>query len=356
MTDMMSTLDRPTEILDLITLEPKDALAVFSAKREDGQQHPIDPLLAKVRAAINGFKGDVSTRAGRDEIKSMAMRVVKSKTYLEKIGAALAKEQKEIPKRIDATRNHIEKTLDAYRDEVREPLTQWEAKESARILRHQTALNDATAMSRPHGPDGRPWASNELRANLAYLEAFSIGPNCEEFADEYRLVISTAIPVLKSAIADREKYEQDQADLERLRKADADRIQKERDEQLRKEGEDRARLDAENDLRIAVLAADAERRKAQDKAAAQVLAAQRETERAEQRARDAEAKAKADLEAKQRAEAEESAKRAADKEHRRTINAAALQGLVSNGVPDETGRLVIKLLIENKVPGVTINY
>jgi len=352
----IETVDRPTEILDLITLEPKDALAVFSAKREDGQQHPIDPLLAKVRAAINGFKGDVSTRAGRDEIKRMAMNVVKSKTYLEKIGAALAKEQKEIPKRIDATRNHIEKTLDAYRDEVREPLTQWEAKESARILRHQTALNDATARSKPTGPDGRPLSSDALRANLASLEAFSIGPDCEEFADEYRLVISTAIPVLKSAIADCEKYEQDQADLERLRQAEADRAQKERDEKLRKEGEDRARLDAENDLRIAVLAADAECRKAQDEAAVQALAAQREIEAANARAAAAEAKAKADLEAKQRTEATENAARAADKEHRRAINAAALQALVSGGVPDEIAKKVIALIASGKVPSCTMNY
>ena len=348
--------DRPTELFDLITLEPQDALAVFSAKREAGKAHPIDSLLAKVSAAVDGFTGDVTTRSGRDEIKSMAMKVVKSKTYLEKIGAALAKEQKEIPKRIDATRNHIEATLDALRDKVRQPLTEWEKVEDSRVKFHQDRFDRIKALSRPLDDTGKALSASILAANKLELESIASDSHKDEFAGEYEMSLSIALPMLTHAILEREKYEQDQADLDRLRKADAERLLNEQKEALRREGEDRARTDAENDLRIAVLAADAERRKAQDEAAAQILAAQRETERAEQRARDAEAKAKADLEARQRAEAAETAKRAADKEHRRTINAAALQALVSGGVPDEIAKKVIALIASGKVPHVQMEY
>ena len=352
------TLEKPDiDVASLVTIEGKDAYAVFTAKREDGKAHPIDPIIAKVRAVIDGFKPDLSTASSRKRIASMAFSVAKAKTALEEVGVGLAKEQKEIPKRIDATRAHIKVTLDKMRDEVRQPLTDWETREQDRLHAHTMTLHGLQRLALSRDDQDRPLTANELRANLERLEAFDMASIDDvDFKTEYNIVIAGAIPRVQSAIADRQKFEDDQAALAKFREDAAERERKERDDRLRKEGEDKARLDAENDLRVAVLAADVARRKAADEAAAQVLAAQRATEAAEQRARDAEAKAKAELTAKLKADADAQAAREADKEHRRKVNAKALKALVDGGIATDVAKEVLKLIAADKVPNVSINY
>ena len=78
--------------------------------------------------------------------------------------------------------------------------------------------------------------------------------------------------------------------------------------------------------------------------------------RAEQAEKDAEARAKAQAEAAKRKEIEEQARREADKKHRGKINSAALKGLVDGGIDETTGRAVIVLIAEGKIPNVTIRY
>ena len=112
---------------DLIALPlPQDALAVFTTPGA------IDPYLHRVRTAIDAFEADATTDFGRKMIKSMAHKISKAKTALEAEGKRLADEQKKIPKLIDATRKQINDTLDAWRDEVRKPVDDFEAEEEAR--------------------------------------------------------------------------------------------------------------------------------------------------------------------------------------------------------------------------------
>lgn len=352
-----STMERPEiDVAALVEVSPKDALAVFSTKREDGKPHPIDHILARVRQEIDGFEGDVSTTAGRKKIASQAYRVSQAKSALKKVGDDLAAAQKEIPKRIDATRKHITDTLDAWRDEVRKPLDDWETAEKRRIATHTEAVDRIKAFSVVVSSQGQPLTVADLNQNLAAVTAIEIGPACEEFEDEYRLQRELAISTLNTAIAARTKYEAEQAELIKLRAEAAERERKDNEERLRKEGEDRARLEAENDARAAAQAADLARRKAQDEADAQILAAQRAAEAAELRAQEAETKAKADLEAKKRADDAEQKRREENIEHRRTINAAALGGLIDGGVPDDQARAIIRLIVAGQVPHVSINY
>src|SRR3546814_4956942 len=93
----------------------------------------IDKYLDMVRAEIDGFSGDVQTKKGRDAIASIAYKVAKSKTYLDGVGKELTDSAKELPKKIDATRKLVRDTLDAWKDEVRKPLTEWEQAEESRV-------------------------------------------------------------------------------------------------------------------------------------------------------------------------------------------------------------------------------
>lgn len=91
-----------SESQELIVIPTETAMAVFSA--DDGLQ----PYLAKIRAELDAFTPDVSTKKGRDAIASIAHKVARSKTYLDGVGKDLVAELKELPKKIDASRMHAE--------------------------------------------------------------------------------------------------------------------------------------------------------------------------------------------------------------------------------------------------------
>ena len=102
----------------------------------------VDEILGYIRQAAI-LVPDLSTGKSRQEIASMSGKVSSSKVLLESAGKDLVGHEKSLIadrlKRIDAinaTRTKIKTTLDALRDEVRAPLTQWEkdkAAEKARI-------------------------------------------------------------------------------------------------------------------------------------------------------------------------------------------------------------------------------
>lgn len=88
-----------TQTNEIATIPTKEnALAVFSAAQG------LDPFLSVIRAEIDGFIPDVSTRKGRDAIASIAHKVARSKTALDNVGKELVAELKDIPKKIDAER------------------------------------------------------------------------------------------------------------------------------------------------------------------------------------------------------------------------------------------------------------
>ena len=128
---------------ELITIPPQTALMVFTT------EGAIDPLLARVRAFTEGFVPDTSTKKGRAEIASRAFRVSQTKSHLETCGKALADQQKDVPRKIDATRRLIRETLDRLRDEIRKPLDEWETAEAARVAAHKASMASIRRRARP---------------------------------------------------------------------------------------------------------------------------------------------------------------------------------------------------------------
>lgn len=71
-----------TEIAIVIPTK-ETALAVYSA--DSG----LDPYLQAIRAEIDGFTPDPTTKKGRDAIASIAHKVARSKTALDNLGKEL---------------------------------------------------------------------------------------------------------------------------------------------------------------------------------------------------------------------------------------------------------------------------
>ena len=353
------------DLAELVVIKNDDALAVFSDKAK------LDPILAKVRAHIDAFEGgDVATEEGREKIKKMAFAVTKSKTALEAVGDKIAKEIKELPKKIDAGRKHVKDTLDAWRDEVRKPLTDWETADNARIKLHTDELD---ALKLVAGQP--PGSADELRALIAQVEAIADSAEVrQEFSDGFKIVKGGTLTALREKLAWREKYDAEQAELAALRAAAAAREAEEAERRRiaadaeAKAGAEKAAAEAAE--RAAALAVERERERAeQERMVAERRAlAEREAgekreadlkaaaEAAERRALEAEAKAKADLEAAAAAERAEQERREKDKAHRGNINRAAVAALVKAGIPDANAKTAITAIAKGEIPAVRITY
>lgn len=308
-------------INELVAIAPKDALALFST---DDPAKAMSPILGKVRAAIDAWSPpDVATAAGRKEIASFAHKITKSKTYLEGIGKELAAEAKKIPGLIDATRRHNVKTLEAWAEEARKPLTDWEAAEEERKSRHAAVLAAISAST----DNTSSRSASELRQFLASVS--SVKPeDHEEFADEIALAKTTAAAAMQAAIDAKEKADADAAELARLRAIVAEKEAK-----------------------------DAADRKAKDEAEAEDRRQQELKATAERAATEAAAKAKADQAAKEAAEAEAQRKREANTNHRRKINRAAVADLVAKArMTEEAAIDLVTRIARGDIANISINY
>ncbi len=350
---------------DLIALPPSEtALQVYSTPMG------LDPFLAQIKAELDAFVPDVTTKKGRDAIASIAYKVAKGKTALDNIGKDLVADLKDVPKKIDAERKRMRDLLDLWKDEVRAPLTAWEEAEEARKQEHQSCINRVQFFGQ--GFEGVD--AETLKQRLAELEAIAIGDHLEEFEAEAHRAKAKALEALNAAIAAREKHEAEQAELARLRAEAAAREQKEREERIAREAAERAQREAEAKARAereAVI-----RREQETKAAAErrelelKLAAERaEREKAEavqreqQAKADAERRAAAAVEEEQRrvatqaaAEAAEAKRRERDKAHKAAINRAALEAFVQGGMTEECAKLAVTLIAKKSIPAVSIAY
>lgn len=350
--------------MQLAAVPPKEtALQVYSS--ENG----LDPYLQKIRAEIDAFVPDVSTRKGREAIASIAYKVARSKTALDAVGKDLVAELKEVPKKIDAERKRMRDLLDAWQTDVRRPLTEWEERDAARMAMLEARVQQLRDFSVVEGLQ-----ASGIQVQIDNLEAIGVGANFEEFEAEAHRVKAASLATLREALAARQKYEAEQAELERLRAEAAAREQKEREERIAREAAEAERLAAERRAQEERDAAT--RREAEAKAAAErrelelkLQAEQAEREkveaqrRAEQAERDAQAREEKAAAAERQRQTDEQARiereaaaREADKAHKKAINNEALAALIAGGMPEECAKQAITLIAQRKVPHITINY
>lgn len=331
---------------ELVVIPPETAMTIFTTEKA------LDPFLARIRGEIDKFTPDMTTAAGRKEIASMAFKIARSKTYLDGVGKTLADEAKAIPKKIDASRKLVRDTLDAWRDEVRAPLDEFEAKEEARVQAHRDAIDWINECAQ--GASERTAAV--LRVDLEEVESVEIGPKCEEFIAGYAAAKDAAVKRLKAAIAVREKHEAEQEELARLRKEADKRAARDREEKLARDAADAARREAEGKAAAELARVEATAKAERDAAEKRDLEAKLAVEKAERRAAEAEANAKREADAERQREADAAKAREADKANRIAVNRAALDALMQKGIDEKTGKTVIRLIAANEIPRVSIAY
>lgn len=349
----------------LVVIEPTTAVALFT----EGQG--VAELLADIRQKATSLVPDITTAKGRKEIASVAHAVARTKTYLDGLGKEQTDKFKEIPKRIDANRKQIRDTLDALKDEVRAPLTQYEAAEEARVAALQSRLARLNELGSSASIE---IAAADLQVMLQEVEQSALDDTWQELLPQATVAKELAAKRLGDALSARQKYEAEQAELEQLRQKQAEQERIDRERLIAEQAAEQARLQEENRQRLEREAAQHREQEAQRQALVAQQAAEqarRDSEASEMARQQAEANAARQAEEaaaraaeqerqriadEQRQKAAEDAARAADMEHRRTINNAILMDLMGLGIDEGKAINLIKHIASNKIDHLTINY
>jgi colicin import membrane protein len=359
----------PSEITELAVIPRETALSVLT----DAEQ--FDAFYAKVKAVVDAHVPDVSTPKGREAIKALAFKVVKSKTAIDAAGKMLTEEWRTQTQKVDAARKAIRDKLDALRDEARRPVTEWEEAEEARVERVKAALADLQAGSVISVTD----TSDTLDVRLAAMIATRIDEaEFQEYAPAARAHREAAIQALTAGIERLAKEEADRAELQRLRdeaaareRAEAARIaaeaaareEAERAERAAAEAEARQAAEVERQ-RVAAEQAEAARvaREAQAKADAEAAAARREAEAARAETERLQAAERQRQEAERAAQARAAAaqaeedRKAAGKAHRSKIMGEVKRALMGVGLTEEPAKAIVNAIVAGTIPHTTIKF
>lgn len=347
-----------SEVTDLVVIEKQNAMAVFTTKEQ------LDPIIEAIEKEARSLVPDVSTRKGRDAIASMAHKVARSKTYIDNAGKDLVAELKALPKQIDESRRIVRERLDALKDEVRKPLTDWENAELARKDALQQRLADLRSLADVIDGVGNYLPSVEIQQRIESAKAVSLDDSWQEVAAEAGVAKDSTIQQLESALIVAKQREHEAAELERLRKEAEEKARLEREENIRREAAERARRDAEAQHKAELEAA--ARREAEEKARAEL--AERQRIEAEQRA-ELEKAAAVEAErlkakqaedarlAEEKRKADEQAKREADVKHRKTVGTNIVNALTSHtSLTREQAIEVLTALKDDLIPCAKIHY
>lgn len=348
-----------------------------------GNEHgTLEDLLNAIKKEVSSIAPDVTTAKGRKEITANVSRITKSKTTLDKVGKDYNAAQKELLKSFDKQRKYAFTFLEDLQKEVRKPLTEWEDKEKDRIAKNESVIS-AFILDGEASENWMNYTVEELNNLLANVEGVTITKRLQEFEEEANIAKIAATKKINEAIQSRTKYDEDQAELKKLREesAEADRLRYEADQKAKAERAAQQKvIDANAEKEAAIKKAKLEQEAAENrekKAKVQTELDLKEAEKQriidaenaeKQRVIDVEAAAQAErdrIEQEKLKEEREAAAREANKSHKGKINRAAVKAIIESSKAFDTGenvitegqaKLIIKIIANNKIPNIKISY
>ena len=186
---------------ELKILQNTDLATVFDSS--------LQPLLNEIEKEVSGIVPDISTKKGRDEVKSLAFKVVRSKTAIDAQGKKLVDhinlEMKNFTDKkalINASRKESNAFLKDLSEKIRLPLTEYEEQEAEELK---------LQVMQQHWEDAL--LENELFDKQKVIEAKEIELKIQEAEQEAER---------QRIVRDQEIREQEKANTELARRAAID--------------------------------------------------------------------------------------------------------------------------------------
>lgn len=148
----------------LIPLNENKAITAF--KTPGG----LEPLLTAIEVECRSIPQVLNTANGRDNIRSLAAKIASAKVRLDEIGSSLNDPLYAEIEKVNNGRKEAKARLQALQDEIRKPLTDWEAAEKTRIAAHEEKLKWFESL-KVWGPEiPAPITSHMIRARMELIE------------------------------------------------------------------------------------------------------------------------------------------------------------------------------------------
>jgi len=218
-------------------LKPVPSSAIITAfNKEDG----IKALVDQIKEQTKGIVPDLSTDKGRKEIASLAYKVSQSKSAIDAEGKKLKEQYTVITNKIDESRRFAREQLDAERDRIRQPLTDWENEESARKKKHTDKLEELNQLAEA------PYvlSSGAIRSAIEDVENLVVDERFEEYQAQIKTARLEALEALRKALPEVEADEAKTLRLEQERKEEAERQKREYEAKIAQEATDKANAEA----------------------------------------------------------------------------------------------------------------
>ena len=303
-----------------IDLDGIDPNVVFAKGGAGSLVSDIENAAREVAACPN-----IATATARGAIAAIAYKVARTKTALDEKGKAHVAYLKEQAKEVDAERKTIRDRLDALRDEVRKPLTDWEKAEDRRIEEHQQLLAEIEGAPTFDTPE--PTLAN-IQDRIARVGTIGGNRDWQEFAGRAEKARENAFVKLERMAEAATRRETERAELEALRQREAENARRAEAAKIAEAATNRYRLEDAADIAAAKL-----------------------------RAENAVAEARQKLEAEQAEEKRAAQERANDRAHRAAVNSAARNCLMARtGLSSDLATAVIRAIALREIDHVTITY
>lgn len=218
---------------DLIPLHNPEPPVLFAA----GGTREICALIEREARAL---VPDITTQPGRNAIASMAAKIARSKSYLDNLGKLYVDELKELPKQVDAERRVMRNRLDALKDEIRQPLTEWEEAIERRQQRYREMLDGIALQATELGG----LSAEDLAVRLECVRNVEAGDEWEEYQQEAAATRDRAIAILSHALESAQHHARFLAEREATNQAQLAREREHREQQTRQEAAASARAAA----------------------------------------------------------------------------------------------------------------
>ena len=319
-------------IYEQIKIEQQALAVAFSI--DGGINSIIEQITTQAREKARNL--DAETPKGRKELASIAYSVSKTKTWLDEQGKNLVSEAKSKIKVVDNERKAVRDQLDLLRDEIRKPVTDFEDAERKLIENAKQIKNLCESLKTPTDEFGNLLSSAQIKTRLDSVNEIIIDDN--QYQAELKDIVELTQLWLKNLLHSVDEQEKQAEEIKRIQAEEAAKAA---------EAERIAR-----DERIAFEAAERERKAAE----AEIAKVQKEAEQAieNERKRIEQERQSEKLEQERKAAIEKA--RSEDKENRRTINCKALEAFIENNIEAEVAKSVLKLIVNCKIPNVSIQY
>lgn len=337
-----------------VTVEEK-AVAMALAT-PGGMESFLKQVKDQANDAVAGL--DPNKAADAKKIKSIAYKVSQAKTFIAGVHKKAVQPAKDEMARIkscistiDENNKLVGSNLDGLRDEIKAEVVKLEEAAEARKKQIADTLVAIQGLCTPTGPTGERLSSAFLTVRQEKLRAYLEDAKAE-FADDMAEIIAAAEDGYqnhKVAIAQAMAFEEQQAEIERLKQEKAEAAAAQERERIAAA----EKLQAQKDAEARAARAELEKEQAEKRAAEAETMADKQAADAAEAAKNAE-RQRADDEAKK---AEDEAKaRQADHDHRKSINTPIYQAMVSCGASPEAAKAFLTMVAKGEVPNIKIHY